>query len=251
MIFNLILFLIFGLVVGSFLNVLILRTDDLVSVLNTRSRCPNCKTKLSWKDLIPVVSFLILKARCRYCDKPISWQYPVVELSTGILFAVLYYYFGLTIQTFYYIAIFSVLLVVLVHDIKTEEVPEIFVWIALGLSIFGWLAGGFGFWQMILGAIISGGFLGLIVFISKEKWMGAGDIKLGVIMGLLLGAGVAWLGLLMSFVLGSVIGLILMAFRIKSVKDSVPFAPFIILATLISLLVGRYIVAMYLGYTFL
>ncbi|MEI8143184.1 MAG: prepilin peptidase [Candidatus Berkelbacteria bacterium] len=246
---NLILFALFGLIIGSFINVLVLRTDDLASVLTGRSECPNCKTKLVWYDLIPVLSFFILKTRCRYCNKPISWQYPVVELSTGAVFVLLYYFFGLNVATFYYAAIFSILMVAVIHDIKTEEVPEIFIWIALGLSVFGFLAGGFDVWQMLLGGLIGGGFLGAIVTVSKGKWMGSGDIKIGIIMGFLLGSGVILLGLLMAFVLGSVIGLIMMGLKRKSMQDSVPFAPFLVLAIFISLLVGNYIVGLYLGYT--
>jgi leader peptidase (prepilin peptidase) / N-methyltransferase len=226
---------------------LITRADDLMSIFSTRSRCEHCGTKLAWYDLVPVVSFMLLKARCRYCDKPISWQYPIIELSTGAIFALLYYYVGLNAQLFYYCIVFSILFVIAVYDLRTQYVPEIFVWIALGLSCLGWLFGNFSFGSMLIGGLISGGFLALLVVFSKERGMGIGDIKVGVILGFLLGLEVSIFGILLSFVSGALIGLLLMAIGRRTVKDAIPFTPFIILSTFIALLFGRYVVNWYLG----
>ena len=243
-----ILFFILGLVIGSFLNVVILRMDDLRSILNSRSHCQNCKKILKWYDLIPFLSFVLLRARCRYCGKNISWQYPIVELSTAVVFAILFFAFGLSLATFFYIIVFSLLIVVFVHDLKTQMTPEAFVWIALILSALGgWYFGNFSFLNMIYGGLIGGGVLAFLVLISKEKWMGSGDIKIGLILGLLTGYPVAILGIFLAFLLGSVVGLIYMKIAHKTIKDALPFAPFLVSATFISILFGNLIINWYLG----
>lgn len=255
MIFNLttILFLLFGLAVGSFLNVVICRIDDLKTILYTRSHCPNCKKILAWYDLIPFISFVMLRARCRYCGEKISWQYPIVEVGVGLLFAFIHYFFGLSLGAFFYITIFSILTVILVYDIKTQTVPEIFAWIALGLAIIGgWYFGGFTFWSMIIGGLIAGGFLGALVFFSKEKWMGAGDIKIGIILGLLTGYPNVLLAVFIAFLLGSVFGVGYIYFKNSKInrdllRQSLPFAPFLIMATLITITFGNYLINWYLG----
>jgi prepilin signal peptidase PulO-like enzyme (type II secretory pathway) len=127
-------------------------------------------------------------------------------------------------------------------------VPELFVWIALALSFAGgWYFGNFSFRDMLIGGLIVGGLFGALVLVSKETWMGSGDIKIGLILGFLLGYPVAILGLFMSFVLGSIVGLIYMKVASKTIKDSLPFAPFIIVSTLISMIVGQGIIIWYLG----
>lgn len=243
-----ILFLIIGLSIGSFLNVLVLRIDKLSTVWRGRSECPHCKHELSWYDLIPIFSFATLLGKCRYCKKPISWQYPAMEFGVGLLFVLLFLKLGLGLSLVYYLTIFSILTVVFVHDLKTQMVPEDFVWLALILSFAGgWYFGNFTFWNMILGGLIAGGLFALLVIVSKETWMGAGDIKIGLILGFLLGYPVAIFGLFTSFVLGAVVGLAYMKLGKKTIKDPLPFAPFLIVAILIGMTFGRGIIGWYWG----
>ncbi|MCL5410329.1 MAG: prepilin peptidase [Patescibacteria group bacterium] len=244
----LILFFLFGLIAGSFLNVVIFRMDDLKSILSSRSHCPSCKKILKWYDLIPFISFVLLRAKCRYCGKNISWQYPLVELGTAVVYAVLFFAFGLSLATFFYSVIFSLLIVVFVYDLKTQMTPEPFVWAALILSTLGgWYFGNFGFLNMIYGGLIGGGILAFLVLISKEKWMGSGDIKIGLILGFLTGYPVAVLAVFLSFLMGSIAGLIYMKAAHKTIKDALPFAPFLISATFISILFGNLVINWYLG----
>jgi len=246
-VYSILLFVI-GLCIGSFLNVIALRIDNLSTVWKGRSFCPHCKHTLGWRDLIPLFSFVVLLGKCRYCKKTISWQYPAVELGVGILFLLLFLKFGIGLALIYYLAIFSIMAVVFIYDLKTQMVPEVFVWIALGLSFLGgWYFGNFSFWEMILGGLIAGGLFALLVIVSKETWMGAGDIKIGLIMGFLLGYPVAIVGLFSSFVLGSIVGLIYMKVASKTLKDSLPFAPFIIASTLLAMIVGQGIINWYWG----
>ncbi|MEK7096355.1 MAG: prepilin peptidase [Patescibacteria group bacterium] len=236
-----------GLIVGSFLNVVIYRIKDLSTIFYTRSKCPSCGQTLKWNDLIPLFSFALLRAKCRYCKKPISWQYPSVEFGTASLFALLFLLYGLSFATFFYALVFSILIVILVYDIKTQYVPENFVWAALILLfIGGGYISGVGFANTLLGGVVGGGAPALLVVLSKEKWMGAGDIKMGMILGLLVGYPVVLFGLLLSFVLGSAVGLFLIYSKKKTMQDTLPFTPFIIISGLLSLLYGSNVVNWYL-----
>lgn len=248
--FNLyiILFFIVGLNIGSFLNVLSVRMDNLNTVWNTRSHCPKCKKTLAWYDLVPLFSFIFLRGKCHYCKKPISWQYPMVELGTGLLFLLLFAKYGLSLSLLFYAIVFSLLIVVLIYDIKTQLVPEIFVWPAFFLALLlGWYFGTFGLMEMIWGAVVGGGLIGLLVYISKEKWMGAGDIKIGLILGLLLGYPLAIFGMFSAFVIGSIIGLIYVKLAGKTMTDTLPFAPFLIVSILIALIFGNAVIDWYWG----
>ncbi|HOX41882.1 MAG TPA: prepilin peptidase, partial [bacterium] len=237
-----------GLMVGSFLNVVIYRLDDLKTIISDRSHCLSCGKKIAWYDLIPIVSFILLRTRCRQCGAKISWQYPAVELGTGFMFSLLYLFRGFDLGLIFYLIIFSLLLVVFVYDLKTETVPEIFVWATLVLSLLGgWYFADLGLGSALLGALIGGGFLALLVVLSKEQWMGAGDIKIGLIMGLLTGYPGVLLSLFAAFFLGSIVGIIMIALKKRTLKQSLPFAPFLIAATLFGVLYGNYLIAIYLS----
>lgn len=246
---NIITFFVLGLILGSFLNVVIFRIDDLKSLLNTRSHCQNCKKIIAWYDLIPFVSFFILRARCRQCNEKISVQYPLVEGATGLLTVFLFLFYSFSWSLLFYLIVFLILMVVFVYDLKTQTVPEPFVWAALTLSVlFGWYFGGFGFFSMIAGGLIAGGFLYALVYFSQEKWMGAGDIKIGFILGALAGYPNAIFALFFAFVFGSIVGLILIALKGKSLTTAIPFAPFLILSILFTLTYGQILISWYLAF---
>lgn len=244
----------FGLIVGSFLNVVILRFDDLKSIIKTRSHCVKCKKEIVWYDLFPFFSYLILRGKCRNCKEKISLQYPIIEASTALLFALLFWKFGFSIEFAFLLVITSILIVVLTYDIIKMLIADILVWSAIGLWLV-YLAIGYFFFHYTLffiltslyGGLALGGFLGLIVLISWEKWMGVGDIKLGFLLGTI----VAWpnvlLAAFLAFGLGSIISLGLIFAHQKTMKDMVPFAPFLVLGTYITLFWGNQIVAWYLN----
>jgi len=244
-----------GLAVGSFLNVLVLRFDQFASILKTRSRCPHCKEEIKWYDLVPFFSYIYLRAKCRNCEKPISFQYPVVEAVTAIVFSLIYWKFGLSLEAVLLVAISALLISIAVYDILNYEIPDILSYSALVLSI------GFVILKLMTNnellisnlipygyaVLIGGGFLAFLVLISKEKWMGAGDITLGALMGVLLGSPNILLGLFMAFISGSIIGLILLALKQKKLKDAVPFGPFIVFAIFVGLVWGDILINWYLG----
>jgi len=249
---------IFGLCIGSFLNCVIYRLEQKKS-LKGRSFCPHCKHKLFWQDLFPVFSFLLLGGRCRYCKKSISWQYPIVELFTGILFilvfslacpmSTLYQY----ISVLYLFYISSALIVIFVYDLKHYIIPDKVLFPAIITALiynFILLLPGAEpaqhMFYTFLAAIIASGFFLIIFLISKGKWMGFGDVKLAVLMGLLLGLPNVLAALFLAFFFGAIIGIILMVFKKKSLKSEIPFGPFLIFGTFMAMLYGNQMVQWYM-----
>jgi len=264
------LIFIFGLIVGSFLNCVIFRLEKGKSFLKGRSHCPDCKHTLAWHDLIPVLSFIILKRRCRYCKKPISWQYPLVEIATGILFvliinnqlSVINYQLSI-ISYIYYLLIISLLIIIFVYDLKHFIILDKVLFPAIAISFLYLIinnqllparivtqsaAGGIiNYFLSALGAFT---FFLFIYLISKGRWLGFGDVKLAILLGLLLGWPRIILALFLSFVIGGIIGLGLIVFSKKKLKSEVPFAPFLIFGTLIALFWGELIIDWYLSLIF-
>ncbi len=245
---------ILGLSIGSFLNVLIDRLPRNESILG-RSYCESCKKSLSWKDLIPVLSFIYLRGRCRYCRTPFSYNYPLVELLTGVLFVFTYLYLNKPISNFqfppllqgfagqamfnfspdpiysllstlYYLIVVSSLIVIFFADLKYGIIPDKIVFPAIIVS-FAYLfithppAGDAGN-SLILNHLLSalGDFLFFlfIYLITKGKGMGLGDVKLAFLMGLVLGFPGTVLALYIAFLTGGFIGIILILWKKKKVK---------------------------------
>lgn len=237
----------FGLLIGSFLNVLIGRYRELETVVATRSHCPHCRKDIPWYDLVPLLSFVLLRARCRYCDEKISWQYPLVELLTALLAVHLFIVFGWSWLTIAYFAIFALLLAVAVIDSRDLVVPDEYVWPAILLAIIVSALRPYEIDpQTFWGVLLAGGGLAVLVVGSRGRWMGAGDIGLGIILGLLGGFLGSVVGLISAFILGSVVGLVLMAIRRKRLKDMIPFGPFLLVGTYIATIWGQNLAQWYL-----
>ncbi len=244
-----IIFLLFGLFFGSFLNVLIFRFPEMKGVVSGRSYCPKCKKPIAARDLIPIISYIILWGRCRNCQKRISPQYPLVELATGIVFFLFTKYIGFNYQLIPYLIIASISILIFVYDSKYLEIPEVFSWLLLIFVIIAAaMAPSFSISNFLLGGLIGGGILGIIVGISDERMMGSGDIKIGLAFGFLLGPERSILFLFLSFIIGAIIGLILMIVKRKEIKSEIAFAPFLILAATICSLWGQSIVNFYLKF---
>ena len=213
-----------------------------------RSKCPKCEKTLKWYDLIPLFSFIFTLGKCRYCLKPISFQYPLMELATGFLFAFLFYKLGLTLNLLFLAVIFSMALIIFVFDLITQEIPDIIAYIAIGIALIYSLVNNYKeFPYALLAVAIAGGLFAALVYVSSEKWMGKGDIKIGFLMGLLLSYPKVFVGLFIAFVLGALVGLILIYFKKKTLKSQIPFGPFLVLSTFIALFWGDFILNWYLG----
>ncbi len=266
--FNLALYFVVGTIIGSFLSVVITRFNTDEGIIFGRSRCPQCKQTLTALELVPILAFLAFRGRCRHCRNKIGLLYPALELLMGLLFAGLYFRFAgaflgynLTIFLLIYGLGLAALVAIFFIDARTYLVPDkivlpgILLLLLLGLLNLV-LHNDFGanffiyspdIGQFILGPIIGGGFFLLLVLISKEKWMGWGDVKLGTFIGLLLGWPLILVALFSAFILGSVFSLVLIALKKKTRQDIIPFAPFLVCGFLVALFFGKYIIQWYLG----
>lgn len=244
---------IFGLTIGSFLNCVIHRLEKNQSFLKGRSYCPGCKTNLKWQDLMPVFSFIFLKGKCRYCKEKISWQYPLVEILTGLLFLLIFnkfFVFNFLILSYYWIIV-SLLIIVFVYDLKHYIIPNRTIYPLIVITLIYQLFNNLNdiniFFNYILTGFIAALPFFLIVWISRETWMGGGDVKLAFFMGLLLGFPNILVALFISFILGGIIGIGLIVLKKKGLKSEVPFGPFLVTGTFIALFYGQEIINWYLG----
>lgn len=236
---------IFGLIVGSFLNCVIYRLEIGKSFLKGHSFCPYCKHELAWYDLIPVFSFLILKGKCRYCKKPISIQYPLVELTTALLFVLIFNPQNL-LNTSYLLLTTSFLIIIFVYDLKHYIIPDKVIFPAIVLTlIYNLLDTNYLLLNTGLSAVGASAFFLSIYLISKGKWMGFGDVKLSFLMGLHLGFPNILVALFLAFFTGAIIGLILIAQNKKTLKSMVPFGPFLVFGTFLAMFYGEQIINWY------
>lgn len=230
-----------GLIVGSFLNVCILRGGRGESVRG-RSRCPYCKKTLSFIELIPVVSFLLQKGRCRACGAVLSLQYPLVELGTAFLYAGAFFFardafvFSFASLLFFF-ALFAGIaasIVICVTDIRFTIIPDgaIFA-LLISAFIFLFLAPH----NLIMTAASTATFslfLFSLWFFSRGAWIGFGDVKLVFVMSLLAGYPASFSAFLFSFWLGGIVGVLFLLLGKKSLKSALPFGPFILSGTLLA-----------------
>jgi len=266
--------IVLGLCLGSFVNALVWRLHEQskspskqskkiakrdLSIVSGRSICTDCGHILAWQDLIPLVSWVSLGGKCRYCRKPISWQYPAVELATALLFVGSYHYWphGFDAQgnsLFIFWLIFLVgFMAMTVYDLRWYLLPDKLVYPLLYLAtaqvlmlavIFdGGLAA---IEEALLGLMFAGGTFYLLYQVSKGKWIGGGDVKLGFVLGLIVGGPMA--ALLMLFIascMGTLVAIpLLLAGKAKR-STRLPFGPFLIGATIVVYLFGASIITWY------
>lgn len=252
------LIFIFGTIVGSFLNVVILRLHNGGSIVKSRSKCPHCQHLLGPKDLVPLASFISQRGKCRYCQKKISWQYPLVEAATGLLFVLATYNMigSLSfVNLFYNSAVFSVwlrnlifisfLLVIFVYDLRWYLILDVITWPAMAVALVFNLLIGFSPLNLLIGALVGFGFFALQFFISRGKWIGGGDLRLGALMGMMLGWKSLLVALLVSYMVGALVSICLLASGKKGLKSAIPFGTFLAIGTLVALLWGEEIVNWY------
>jgi len=244
-----------GLMMGSFLNVVIHRVPAGESVVAPRSRCPQCGTELSNRDNIPVVSWLLLRGKCRTCGTPISKRYPIVETLTGVLFGVIAARIGFEPELPAFLVLTAFLVALSGIDLDTFLLPKKLVWPALlaGIVLLGGAAvvesDTRGIIEGAAGSAIAFGILFLIHFISP-KGMGFGDVRLAAVLGLYLGyleLPLVGVGLFLSFLVASVVGIGLMVLKRRGRKDRVPFGPFLAVGTGLAIVFGEAILRVYLG----
>lgn len=244
-------FFLLGSAVGSFLNVVIYRLPRRESIIFPSSHCPSCGHRLLSKDLIPILSYVLLRGKCRYCGTKISPRYILVEVISGLYFALVFYFFGFSFFTFKSLIFFSLLLPVFFIDLEHMIIPDIIsipgIFIGLILSLFnGNLK------QSIFGSVFYGGVL-LFIYVSallilKEEGMGQGDIKLGFMIGSFLGFKLSILSLFLSYFIGGLFSIALMGIKRKDLKTAIPFGPFLIFSAFISMFWGEMILNFYFSF---
>lgn len=255
--------IVFGLCLGSFVNALVWRTrQKKYSILHGRSVCVNCKHQLSAADLVPVFSWVLLIGKCRYCHKPISWQYPLVELATAGLFVVSFVFWPLNIAGYQIFAfvVWLVMLVVMmamsVYDIRWKELPDSFNLI-LGIIIHLELLTGLIFSDLgvrsvgasLLAGFICFGFFWTLFQVSKGKWIGGGDVKLGFALGVIAGDPLqVFLLIFIASLLGTLISLPVIARKGIRKAPQLPFGPYLLAAAVIVHLFGADMVNWYKGF---
>jgi leader peptidase (prepilin peptidase) / N-methyltransferase len=228
-----ILFFIYGLIFGSFFNVVGLRVPKNESIVTPPSHCTVCDRRLTFKDLVPVFSFVFLKGKCRGCGTKINWIYPVMELTTGVLFAFAFWKIGLSFELIVTILFISMLVIITVSDLAYMLIPDK---VLLFFGILLIIARAFSpldpWWDSIIGAVGGFGILLLIAILSKGG-MGGGDIKLFAVLGLVLGIIPTLLTLFLAAFIGAIVGVIHLRRSKQGRKTPVPFGPSIALAAII------------------
>jgi leader peptidase (prepilin peptidase)/N-methyltransferase len=231
-----------GAMLGSFLNVCILRwgAEPKQSVVRPRSRCPRCGKSLAWYENIPVFSWLFLRGRCSSCGEPISIQYPLIELATAVIWAYLAWREGPTIEAVRGAVFGTILLGIAMTDARDYIIPDEFTWGGLVIGLLLSLAGGrLGIGDAFLGAVVGFALLWIVgtvgTWVFKEDAMGGGDVKMMAMVGAFLG----WPGVLLTVFLGAALGsLVFVPLLLAGKKKLVPFGVFLSMGAAISYLFG-------------
>lgn len=243
---------IFGTIIGSFLNVVIIRLAAGRSFISGRSCCQQCGRVLGWGDLLPLISFAFLGGRCRYCREKISWQYFGVELATGLGF-VLIVWWRLLEQSMPLSEVislwpvflrdgllFSFLIIIFVYDLRWEmildkvAIPAIVIITALNLLLLGYSVS-----NVLLAGAVGGLFFWLQYVVSRGRWIGDGDIRMGVLMGVALGWPNVIIALALAYIVGAVIAIALVVSGQKKMSATIPFGTFLATATFVAALYGN------------
>ncbi|MNI55220.1 Type 4 prepilin-like proteins leader peptide-processing enzyme [compost metagenome] len=244
---------IFGLLVGSFLNVVAIRVPKGESVVQPPSHCSSCKHRLAWRDLVPIWSYYGLKGRCRYCKALFSPKYAYYEALTGFMYGASAWYYGLNPELLMALLFVSILIVIVQTDLKEKLIPD-------RVIVFGLISCGLlrlwvhpePLWQHAVGFLVGGGVLYLLAWFSeailRKEGMGGGDIKLFAWIGLVLGFKLTLLTLFMASLLGTLFGLIQLIMGVYRRDRYIPFGPFIAVGAYVSYLWGNRLIQSYLSF---
>ena len=242
-----VLSIMFGLCIGSFLNVCIYRIPREESIVFPGSHCMKCGYELKWYDLIPVVSYISLRGKCRKCGDRISIQYPIVELLNAVIYLIIYLEYGYSLDTLKFMVLVSFLIVIAVIDFKTMFVytNTIIVGAVFGVifTLVQWYTEKSFPLDNIYGALIGTVVIGAIVLVTHG--MGEGDIEIVAVSGLFLGAKCSIFMLFSGVVLGGIVAAIILILKLKDRKDEIAFGPYLAVGSILSVLVGNQIMNWY------
>jgi leader peptidase (prepilin peptidase)/N-methyltransferase len=244
-------FFVLGAIFGSFGNVIIYRLPREESVVKPRSYCYSCKTPIKWYDNIPILSWFILRGKCRHCGAKFSFRYPLVEIITGVLFAMSYHYAGISWNLLEYLIFIFGLVVCTFIDLDHMILPDEFTLSGIVIGLVGAaLNPQREFLDAFFGVLMGGGFLWGMAYVyyllTKNEGMGGGDIKLLAWIGALLGWKAIPFVIMSSAIIGSVVGLIAARQQKAGLKTVIPFGPYLALGAVIYLFGGQTIALWYL-----
>ncbi len=245
--------LVLGAIVGSFLNVCIIRLPKEESIITPGSHCPHCNHPIKFYDNIPMISYLLLRGKCRYCKRSISAQYPLVEGITAIGSLLLFLKYGLSWSYPFYFSFVAALIVITVIDLYHQIIPDVISipWIGVGL-LGALIIPHITFFNSLLGILLGGGSLFVVAtlyqWLFKREGMGGGDVKLLAMIGAFLGWESVILTILLSSMIGSITGIIIIALKGKDFKYAIPFGPFLSLGAVIALFYKNEIISWYLQF---
>ena len=239
-----ILIFLYGIVIGSFLNVVIVRVPRKESIVKVRSHCENCGYQLKWFDLIPIFSYLVLGGKCRKCKTKISAQHLVLEVLNGILYVFTFFITGFSIYTVLLCLLFSVLLALSLIDFKTYEIPVGFQYVIFVLAVCRTILDRANWSEHVIGFFAVSMVLYLMYVISKGAAIGGGDVKLMAVCGLFLG----WKLIIFAFLLGCIVGSVVHIIRMKLSGEShvLAMGPYLSIGVFVAALWGNQILTWYL-----
>ena len=238
-----IIIFIFGIVIGSFLNVCIYRIPKKEDIVKINSHCMSCNYKLKWYDLVPIFSYICLGGRCRECKTKISIQYPLIEGLNGILYVLVVFVNGFTIESLLYCLMFSALITLSVIDFRTYEIPFGINLFILALGLIKLATDYRNFLDYLIGFISVSGFLYLLFLLTKGRGIGGGDIKLMAVSGLMLG----WKCNILALAIGCIVGSIVHIIRMKVSKQDhvLALGPYLSVGIMIAALWGDFLLQWY------
>ena len=243
----LVLVSLFGLAIGSFLNVVIARVPAGRSLVRPGSACPGCSAPLAWYDNIPVLSFFVLRGRCRACGMAISWRYPVVEAVTAAALVLAYVALGPTAEFVVAGVLLPTLIVITAIDLQHQLIPDAITLPGILAGLLLNLATGRISWvESVIGILLAGG-LFLAIILASRGGMGGGDLKFGAMLGAFLGWKALLFALFVAVVSGGVLGIALLASGLRGRKDPIPFGPFLAAGGAMALFWGARVVGWYVS----
>ena len=248
MLVDIILYLIifiFGIVIGSFLNVCIYRIPEHEDIVKTRSHCMSCGRQLKWYDMFPLFSYLFLRGRCRYCKAKLSVQYPLIEALNGILYVIIVLQNGVNVDSLLYCLLTSALIVLSVIDFRIYEIPLGINLFILALGLIRVALDYHNFLDYLIGLLAVSAVLAILYYATGGRAIGGGDVKLMAACGLFLG----WKLIIMAFLLGCVLGAVIHVIRMKVSGENhvLAMGPYLSLGVFIAMLWGNQMLAWYLG----
>lgn len=248
-----IIFFVFGAIFGSFINCLIYRLKNKKTILG-RSFCPHCKHNLGFFDLFPIFSYLFLSCRCRYCKKTISFQYFFVEFIAGLVFAFGYYFYfvvhfsHLAVFNYtFYLVVSLFLIIIFIYDLKYYLILDEIIYPAIIFAFIFNLILGKNILNLLIAGIIGFLFFAIQYFFSRGKWVGGGDMFIGLFMGFVLGYPNILIAIFLSYILGTFVAIPLLLLKLKKISNNIPLGPFLTFATFLTLLFGDRILVLYLN----